>query len=72
MYYEGDLWECEFGGLERWNGTVEWSTGLDYWSATIAIYYIIYQCTHATHCVFYGHGMQAEAVTKITIIIIQC
>ena len=25
---------CEFGGLEWWNGTVEWSTGLDYWSAT--------------------------------------
>ena len=26
--------ECEFGGLERWNGMVEWNTGLDYWSAT--------------------------------------
>ena len=25
---------CEFGGLEWWNGTVEWTTGLDYWSAT--------------------------------------
>ena len=24
---------CEFGS-EWWNGTVEWSTGLDYWSAT--------------------------------------
>ena len=28
------LGEYEFGGLEWWNGTVEWSTGLDYWSAT--------------------------------------
>ena len=24
--------ECEFAGLERWNGLLEWSTGLDYWS----------------------------------------
>ena len=24
--------ECEFAGLERWNGILEWSTGLDYWS----------------------------------------
>ena len=25
---------CEFGGLDPkwWNGIVEWSTGLDYWS----------------------------------------
>ena len=30
-------WEYEFSGLERWNGTVEWSTGLDYWSATPTI-----------------------------------
>ena len=21
------------GGMERWNGLLEWSTGLDYWSA---------------------------------------
>ena len=24
--------ECEFAGVERWNGPLEWSTGLDYWS----------------------------------------
>ena len=22
----------EFAGVERWNGILEWSTGLDYWS----------------------------------------
>ena len=22
---------CEFAGLERWNGLLEWTTGLDYW-----------------------------------------
>ena len=22
------------GGMERWSGLLEWSTGLDYWSAT--------------------------------------
>ena len=26
--------EYEFGGLEWWNGEVEWTTGVDYWSAT--------------------------------------
>ena len=26
-------WVCEFAGVERWNGTVEWSTGLEYWNA---------------------------------------
>ena len=25
---------CEFAGVERWNGTVEWTTGVEYWSAT--------------------------------------
>ena len=29
------LMECEFGGLERWNGTVEWSTGLDPWTTGV-------------------------------------
>ena len=24
---------CEFGGMERWSGLLEWSTGLGYWSA---------------------------------------
>ena len=23
---------CEFGGVERWNGTVEWTTGVEHWS----------------------------------------
>ena len=27
-------WVCEFAGVERWNGTVEWTTGVEYWSAT--------------------------------------
>ena len=22
-----------FGGMERWNGMVEWTTGMDYWNA---------------------------------------
>ena len=34
LNYISHSWVCEFGGVERWNGTVEWSTGLDYWSAT--------------------------------------
>ena len=33
LYEDGLQRVCEFGGLERWNGMVEWSTGLDYWSA---------------------------------------
>ena len=43
---------CEFGGLERWNGTVEWSTGLDYWSATPTILHNLdlsmYSCMEVT------------------------
>ena len=25
---------CEFAGVERWNGTVEWTSGVEYWTAT--------------------------------------
>ena len=28
-------WEYEFGGLERWNGTVEWTTGVEYWTGLL-------------------------------------
>ena len=27
--------EYEFGGLERWNGTVEWTTGVEYWTGLL-------------------------------------
>ena len=26
----------EFAGVERWNGTVEWTTGLEYWSTRVS------------------------------------
>ena len=29
-------WVHEFAGVERWNGILEWSTGLDYWSGGAA------------------------------------
>ena len=27
--------EYEFCGLERWNGTVEWTTGVEYWTGLL-------------------------------------
>ena len=33
--YNKVLWEYEFGGLERWNGTVEWTTGVKYWTGLL-------------------------------------
>ena len=28
-------WVCEFGGLEWWNGMVEWTTGVEYWTGLL-------------------------------------
>ena len=44
--------ECEFGGVERWNGTVEWTTGVDYWTGLL-------EC-HAHKCTV--HSMTAHAL----------
>ena len=27
------LGESGFGGMERWNGMMEWTTGMEYWNA---------------------------------------
>ena len=27
--------ESFFGGMERWNGTVEWNGGMDYWNGIV-------------------------------------
>ena len=28
-------WVCEFAGVERWNGTVEWTTGVEHWTGVL-------------------------------------
>ena len=42
---------CEFGGLEWWNGTAEWTTGVECWTGllntllnTLSTFYYVWHC----------------------------
>ena len=48
---------CELGGLERWNGTVEWTTGVEYWTGLL-------EC-HAHRCILYQCNSCLEVMFKI-------
>ena len=56
--------EYEFAGLEWWNGTVEWSTGLDYWSATptISILNSIVLSKLSWLCPIWSHHLNSKRV----------
>ena len=49
---------CEFGGLEWWNGTVNWTTRVEYWTGLLE--------RHAHKCTIWSnfHGMATSLIFK--------
>ena len=54
-------WVCEFGGLERWNGTVEWTTGVEYWTGLLECH------AHYVSSMVTSHECSNTAVTHSSV-----